>query len=297
MKPSERLRGCLVLLLSISAAHGEVVSRYYDVGQQVPIGDSRLYYVEITDLPSSAVITNTEAGFDYIAYGVVQNYVSSRFNRVSDPGSAAGVTLVSRGSLPAANPGTFGYVSLATWNGQGANSRYYFRFAVASASPFTATVNRVQVRLTYQLPAAPRVSVTPAIGPRGTTFSQPGSDFTSGGTAELHFRYPDGRESTASETVGGDGRYAHSWASPADALLGVYQYWAKDLASNRTSPTTTFTLTGVIDSARLYGLTSVWPPANQPSTVMQGGTAVRYFRVQDRAGRPAPSGTSVATSP
>ena len=98
----------------VSAA---TIERTYTIptsDNQVPIGGSKLFWVQVSGIDSNAVITNVEAKFDYIAYGVVQNYVSSRFNRASDPGSSSGQVLVSQGSLPAGNPGTYGYKSFPT---------------------------------------------------------------------------------------------------------------------------------------------------------------------------------------
>lgn len=152
----------LVLFLVGNNLFGQTIENSYNVNQQIPIGGSGLYYVQISGAPSNAVITNVETKFGYIAYGVVQNYVSCRFNRGSDPGSSGGVSLVSQGSLPAANPGTYGYISFSNWNGQSVNTNYYFRFNVASGSPYTATINTIYVRVTYALPPNPPSLISPA---------------------------------------------------------------------------------------------------------------------------------------
>ena len=90
------------LLFSIAFVVGTIVAfsqtteNSYVVNQEVAIGGSSLFYVPISGVPNGATITNVEAKFDYIAYGVVQNYVSCRFNKDSDPGTGGGVVLVSR---------------------------------------------------------------------------------------------------------------------------------------------------------------------------------------------------------
>jgi len=82
-------------------------------------------------------------------------------------------------------------------------------------------------------------------GERGDTLSQPGWGFTPYGTAELHFRRPDGSLSpTTTEAVVGDGTYAHYWTVTQDAQLGTYQYWAVDLASGLTSPEVSYSVSG-----------------------------------------------------
>ncbi|MCF7824832.1 MAG: hypothetical protein K9N35_11750, partial [Candidatus Marinimicrobia bacterium] len=142
----------LILFLIFEHTHAQTASNSYTIIQEIPIGSSGSYYVPITSAPSNARITNVEAKFDYIAYGVVQNHVSARFNRGSDPGASGGATLVSLGNLPAGNPGTYGWVSFDNWNNQQANSNYYFRFTLASGSPYTATINIIYVRVTYTIP-------------------------------------------------------------------------------------------------------------------------------------------------
>lgn len=150
-----------IFILVFVCLFGNIVSaatieRTYTIptsDNQVPIGGSKLFWVQVSGIDSNAVITNVETKFDYIAYGVVQNYVSSRFNRGSDPGSSGGQVLVSQGSLPAGNPGTSGYKSFPTnWDGLGVNSNYYFRFSLASSSPYTCTIKKLYVRITYSIP-------------------------------------------------------------------------------------------------------------------------------------------------
>lgn len=152
----------LTLFVVSGAGYGATISNSYSPNALIPIGGSGLYYVSISGVPANAVITNVEAKFDYIAYGVVQNYVSCRFNRGSDPGSAGGVSLVSQGSLPAGNPGTYGYIAFAYWNGQGVNTNYYFRFFTASGSPYPPTINNIYVRVTYELPPSAPTLISPA---------------------------------------------------------------------------------------------------------------------------------------
>ena len=134
----------------------EQMSGSYAVNLPISPGSYLARYVDITGAPANAIITSVEAKFDYIAYGVVQNNVSVRFNRGSDPGSSGGATMVAQG-LPAASPpgGTYGYVSFSNWNGQAANASYYFRYAVAAVSPNTSTLNTIYVRVTYVVPPSP----------------------------------------------------------------------------------------------------------------------------------------------
>ena len=158
----------VVLVFGISTVSADVQEWSYPISTidgVVPIGGSKLFYVNVNSAPSNAQITRVEAKFDYIAYGVVQNYVSARFNRGSDPGTSGGQTLVSLGTLPAANPGTYDYVSYnSTWDGYGVNTNYYFRFSLGSASPYTCTINRVYVRITFEIPDdPPYFSPTPTL--------------------------------------------------------------------------------------------------------------------------------------
>lgn len=148
---------CIVALLAAGRIQAQTTTNPYSfpVNQPIPIGGSEAYPVPVTGLPTNAVITNVEAKFDYIAYNGVQNYVSVRFNRGSDPGTSGGAILVSQGSLPAGNPGTYGWISFSNWNGQAVNTNYYFRFSVASGSPYTATINTIYVRVTYVVPPNP----------------------------------------------------------------------------------------------------------------------------------------------
>src|ERR1035437_8958665 len=143
---------CQFLLIPVMG-FAEQVSGSYTVNLPIAVGSYGVYHVDITGAPANAIITSVEAKFDYIAYGVVQNYVSVRFNRASDPGPSGGASMVAQGSLPAGNPGTYGYVSFSNWNGQAANASYYFRYAVAAGSPYTSTLNTLYVRVTYNVPS------------------------------------------------------------------------------------------------------------------------------------------------
>ncbi len=145
----------LAIMLAFGHTQAETITNSYSVIQEIAIGGSESYYVPITTTPGNAIISNVEAKFDFIAYGVVQNFVSARFNKGSDPGNTGGVTLVSQGNLPEGNPGSYGWVSFNNWSGQTANSNYYFRFTVGSGSPYTATINTIYVRITYNIPDPP----------------------------------------------------------------------------------------------------------------------------------------------
>ena len=104
MKTHNRSSSAFVRLFLISVCQflfipvmgfAQQVSGSYAVNQPINAGSYGVYYVDITGAPANAIITSVEAKFDYIAYGVVQNYVSVRFNRASDPGSSGGVLLSS----------------------------------------------------------------------------------------------------------------------------------------------------------------------------------------------------------
>lgn len=94
---------------------------------------------------------------------------------------------------------------------------------------------------TSEYNVAPTVSVTPTSGPQGTTFSQPGSDFTPDGTVTLHFTTPDG-VSTDSETANSAGSYSHSWTCD-NCPVGTYEYYAIDDTTSTQSNTVTFEVT------------------------------------------------------
>ena len=164
----------ITLFILPLSLYSETFENSYNVNQQISIGNSAVYYVPISGLPSNAIITNVETKFDYIAYGVVQNYVSCRFNKNSDPGSSGGIVIVNQGSLLSGNPGTYGYYSYSNWNGLSANSNYYFRFSLASGSPYTCTINKIYVRVTY-------TSVLPDLAITNTymqSISNPGQEYT-----------------------------------------------------------------------------------------------------------------------
>ncbi|SHI61951.1 Por secretion system C-terminal sorting domain-containing protein [Tangfeifania diversioriginum] len=148
----------------------------YTIGtsdDQIQPGTSKLFYVQVTGIPSGAIITDVQAKFDYIAYGVVQNYVSCRFNKGTDPGTYGGVSLVSQGDLPEGNPGSYGYVSMTNWNNQTSiNTNYYFRFFLESGSEYTCTIKKVYLRITY---AQPDITV---ISPNGNELLYTGSNYT-----------------------------------------------------------------------------------------------------------------------
>ncbi|MFC1880972.1 6-bladed beta-propeller [Thermodesulfobacteriota bacterium] len=100
--------------------------------------------------------------------------------------------------------------------------------------------NRIQVFATTT-PIDPHVSSTS--GQWGDTISQPGWGFTPFGTAELHFRRPDGSASpTTTEPVRGDGTYDHYWFIPGDAQVGTWEYYGVDDTTEISSESVTFTV-------------------------------------------------------
>lgn len=166
-----------IILLIITLCCYEMINaqsfeNFYDTDSlQVPIGGSVLLYVPISvNVPTGTVITNVEAKFDYTAYGVVQNFVSCRFNKDNDPGSN-GPILVSQGNLSYGQPGTYGFNSFSNWNGQtGINTNYFFRFSLASSSPYTCTIYKIYVRVSYLIPLTYPNLISPSISNPLTTF-------------------------------------------------------------------------------------------------------------------------------
>lgn len=90
----------------------------------------------------------------------------------------------------------------------------------------------------------PTVSVSPASGPRGTVFYEPGSGFTPGGSVTLHFLRPDGTEAPgATHVADSTGSYSHSFPSNTGNITGIWKYWAVDDATSAKSAVVSLTLT------------------------------------------------------
>ncbi len=87
----------------------------------------------------------------------------------------------------------------------------------------------------------PTVSVSPASGPVGTTFSEPGSGFSPNSTATLYFSGPDGPSTYSNQTTDDNGSFSHSWTCDA-CPVGSYSYYAKDDSTNNISNTAYFTV-------------------------------------------------------
>jgi pimeloyl-ACP methyl ester carboxylesterase len=149
-----RMISLFVLLMLPMAVLAGSVENSYSIPEpdHVEPDSFRTWYVPISGVPSGAIITKVEAKFDYTAYGIVQNYVSVRFNRGSDPGSSGGALIVATGDLPPGNPGTFGWVTTHNWDGQLVNANYYFRFMLGGGSEYSCTIHGIYVRVTYDVP-------------------------------------------------------------------------------------------------------------------------------------------------
>ena len=157
-----------------------------------------------------------------------------------------------------------------------ANTNYYWQVAAITSDEtvgwgtygptpawsFTVTTSNIN----------PQVSVSPASGPQGTVFNQPGSGFTPNGSVTLHFDGPDG-QSTAPETANVNGTYQHTWTCNA-CPTGQYSYQAYDVGSGQYSNIVTFTVTepGAASLTPLYRL-------------YKGGTVKDHFYTIDAAER------------
>ena len=160
-------------VFGITASRADIYEESYPVnggsGELVPLGGQKMYYVSIgeTEVQSNAIITNVEARFRYTAYDGVEQHLSCRFNRGSDPYSSGGVALVGfdQPYPPDSNggPATLSYKSFNTWNGSPVNSTYYFRFFRDSVDPpsYEPTIFNVEVRITYVLPSSAPILYTP----------------------------------------------------------------------------------------------------------------------------------------
>lgn len=205
-------------VFGITASRADIYEESYPVnggsGELVPLGGQKIYYVNITEVQSNAIITNVEARFTYTAYDGVEQHLSCRFNRGSDPYSSGGVALVGfdQPYPPDSNggPATLSYKSFNTWNGSPVNSTYYFRFFRDSVDPpsYEPTIFNVEVRITYVLPS---INVTYPNG--GETLTK-GQNYTINWTSSnvsgdvLIHLYKGGEfNSTISASTSNDGSY------------------------------------------------------------------------------------------
>ena len=149
MKVKTLLFFVMILFLSVSNLYAESLIFEHYPYKQVAADSSYTEPFVISSAPSNATLTNTEVQFTYIAYGVVQDYVSARVNKGSDPGSSDGASLVAQGDLPEGNEGIYGYISFDNWNGQNVNDTYYVKFATDSGCPFGGPTINVVGRSRY----------------------------------------------------------------------------------------------------------------------------------------------------
>ncbi len=92
------------------------------------------------------------------------------------------------------------------------------------------------MQFTVTAVVSPSVSVTPASGQRGTTFTEPGTGFTPNGSVVLHFQQPDGTEAVPiAKVADSNGSYSHSYASTSSTAVGTWSYWAVDAATGSSS--------------------------------------------------------------
>jgi hypothetical protein len=158
-----------------------------------------------------------------------------------------------------------------------------------------------------------------AIGPRFAVDTRPRSaqpDFATGPAFALSTLRISGRVLTAGGTglaggtVAADGLAARTQADGSFVLAGArpgQQYTVSAFAPGHglaqlrdISVAPGQSATGLVFRlpalAGAYRVAPLWPPAGTPSSVAPGGTAIRYFQVQDQTGQPGPPGVAVATS-
>lgn len=147
----------------------------------------------------------------------------------------------------------------------------------------------------------PSVSVTPASGPQGTTFQEPGVGFTPNGAVTLHFKQPNGTEAaTVPVTAGATGAFSHAFTSSASTMTGTWSYWAVDGATGASTPTVAFTITGGMS---VNPQVSVSPSSGAQGTTFQepgtgftpGGPVTLHFKQPNGSETPVASATADAS--
>ncbi len=134
----------------------------------------------------------------------------------------------------------------------------------SSSISFTATYTIKQIN--------PQVTVNPTSGVRGTTeFVQSGSGFMFGGTAELHFKYPDNSQQSVNKPLANNGTFSNTWLAPNDAQIGTYQFWAKDLGSGKSSNVVNYSVSGSGNSQPLITNANY-----QPSNIYKNITPIAF---------------------
>lgn len=204
----------------------------YVVNQQVAAGSYQTFSTTISGIPNDALITKVNAKFDYIAYNGVQTYVSCRFKKNADPGPYYGAVLVAQGTLPAGNPGTYGYIGFNDWNNQGVNDTYYFCFIVAAGSPYAPTVKTIYVSVDYSvpLPPAPVLSTPSNLGAK---FNQTPHSYTwsTAGNAVKYRIYVDNNSGFGSPEINQE-PVSNSLSSNTVLANNVY-YWKVQAANSQ----------------------------------------------------------------
>lgn len=80
------------------------------------------------------------------------------------------------------------------------------------------------------------LSVSPASGKQGTTFSFTGNGYTPNGKIEWHVRKPDNTEfPVATLTASSSGTLSYTYKSNSGSMIGTYIIWAVDKATGRIS--------------------------------------------------------------
>lgn len=95
----------------------------------------------------------------------------------------------------------------------------------------------------FQITAAPALTVraAPPRGPRGTAFFLTGENFTTNDAAIAHVAAPNQQEAiTARQTTSASGTLQLTFQTGPMTALGVYQFWADDIFTRRTSDKASF---------------------------------------------------------
>jgi hypothetical protein len=116
------------------------------------------------------------------------------------------------------------------------NYQYYAR-------DLTTQIKTASVSYTVDPDITPSVQVSPSHGTTGQIFSEPGLGFTPNSTAKLYFVYPDGHtDSSNVKTTDANGQYVNNYTVTTASSRGLYQYYARDVATQIKSNIVSYTI-------------------------------------------------------